>query len=142
LEKNYNEKKAIKIDTKLKDTNKELGMLRFKISKLYNDRLQEVVSEENYKKRYDALINKRKELTEKLDALEKEKEKIKDNDEIVIKIEKVKNILKNINKDTLSEEDIGELIKRIEINHNSIHIFYNFESMKAKKIPVKIEHSE
>ena len=48
----------------------------------------------------------------------------------------------HINKDTLSEEDIGELIKRIEINHNSIHIFYNFESMKAKKIPVKIEHSE
>ena len=142
LIKNYNEKKAIKIDTKLKDTNKELGMLRFKISKLYNDRLQEVVSEENYKKRYDALINKRKELTEKLENLEKEKEKIKDNDEIVIKIEKVKNILKNINKDTLSEEDIGELIKRIEINHNSIHIFYNFESMKAKKIPVKIEHSE
>ena len=82
-------------------------MLRYKISKLYNDRLQEVVSEENYKKRYDALINKRKELTEKLDDLEKEKEKIKDNDEIVIKIEKVKNILKNINKDTLSEEDIG-----------------------------------
>ena len=138
--KEYEDKKIVKIDTKLRNTNKELGMLRFKISKLYNDRLQEKISEESYKIHYSTLINKRKELTEKLDNLENEKEKIKNNDEIIIKIQKVKNILKNIDKNNLSDEDIGELIKRIEINQDTVHIFYNFENMESKEIPVVIEH--
>ncbi len=137
LMKKYNGIKIEQIDIKLKEFNKELGMIRFKISKLYNDRLQESVSEENYKKSYNELIKKRKELTEDIENLENEKERITNDDENIERIKKVKKILRNIKKDTLSEEDISELIEKIEIYEDHIHIYYRFEKMPSKIISCK-----
>lgn len=135
LMKKYNMIKLNEIDNKLKEFNKELGMTKFKISKLYNDRLQESISEENYKKIYNELINSRKELTENIEMLENEKNNINDDSKTKSKITKIKKILKNLDKEFLTEEDIGELIEKIYLYDNHIHIFYKFE-----KIPSRIIH--
>lgn len=136
LMKKNNDIKIKKIDSQLKDLNKELGLLKFKISKLYNDRLQESISEENYIKLYKELIQKRKVINEMIEMLEDEKEKV-NCDENISKIKRVKKILKNLNKDILSSEDISELIKKIEVCENNIHIYYKFDKMPSKKISYK-----
>lgn len=134
LMKKYNMIKVNEIDNKLKELNKELGMLKFKISKLYNDRLQESVSEENYKKLYNDLTKSRKELSEDIENLENEKAKINSDSENISKIKEIKKILKNLDKEVLTEEDIGELIEKIYVYRDHIHIFYKFEKIPSKKI--------
>jgi len=133
LMKKNNDMKIKKIDNQLKDLNKELGLLKFKISKLYNDRLQESILEENYKKLYKELIQKRKDINDIIENLESEKEKINSDDNIA-KIKKIKKILKNINKESLSKEDISELVNKIEVYENYIHIYYKFEKIPHRKI--------
>ena len=125
----------------LKEFNKELGMIKFKISKLYNDRLQETISEENYKEIYNKLIKSRKELSENMKILENEKNNINKDSENISNIKEIKKILKNLDGTSLTEEDIGELIEKIYLYDNHIHIFYKFEKMPSKIIPVNIERS-
>lgn len=134
LMKKYNMIKINEIDDKLKELNKELGMLKFRISKLYNDRLQESISEENYKKLYDELTKSRKELSEDIEGLKNEKVKINSDSENISKIKEIKKILKNLDKEILTEEDIGELVEKIYVYRDHIHIFYKFEKIPSKKI--------
>ena len=114
--------------------NKKLGMIKFKISKLYNDRLQNNIDEELYKNTYKQLTEKRAELNESLETLETSKKKIIDENESMEKFEIIKKILKNLDKDTLSPEDISELIEKILIYSDHIHIFYKFKKMPPKII--------
>lgn len=134
LIKKYNEIKISQIDIRLKEINKELGILRFKISKIYNDRLQGDVSDEGYIKSYNLLTTTRKELSDKVEILENKKKRIKNEDENIQKINDIKKILKKLDNETLTQEDIGELIEKIEIYENNIHIFYKFETMETKII--------
>ena len=134
LMKKYNVIKVKEIENKLKEQNKELGVLRFKISKLYNDRLQENISEEKYKKIYNELSKERNEKIKEIESLESEKKKINNDDENISKIEEAKQILKKIDKGSLTEKDIGELIEKIYVYKNQIHIFYKFEKMLSQKI--------
>lgn len=134
LMKKYNMIKVSEIDNKLKELNKELEMLKFRISKLYNDRLQENTSEENYKKLYNDLTKSRKELSEDIENLESKKVKINNDSENISKIKEIKNILKNLDKEILTEEDIGKLIEKIYVYKDHIHIFYKFEKMPSKRI--------
>lgn len=136
LMKKYNEAEISAIDDKLEEYNKQLGMLKFKISKLYNDRLVGNISEVNYKKIYTDLADKRKEITSIVYTLENKRQKLNNEDESADKIEKVKMILRNFNRDTLSDDDVSELIEKIEIYENYIEIYYKF-----KKIPAVIECS-
>lgn len=133
LIKKYNEIKINQIDSKLKELNKELGIIRFKISKLYNDRLQENISNDSYIKSYNLLTETRKELNNQIETLEDKKKIINNEDDNIQKIGDIKKILENLDKDTLTNEDISELIERIEIYEDSIQIFYKFETMKAEK---------
>ena len=132
--KKYNMIKINEIDDKLKELNKELRILKFKISKLYNDRLQENISEENYKKVYNDLTKSRKELTEGIESLENEKVNLHNDSKNISKIKEIKKKLKNLNKEILTEEDIGELIEKIYLYKDYIHIFFKFEKIPSKKI--------
>ena len=136
LLKKYNDMKIEQIDIKLKGLNKDLGMLRFKIGKLYNERLQDSISEEFYKTKYKELTENRNNLNSLINELEEEKISLNNDKANIDKIKKVKKILKNINKDVLTEEDISELIKKIEVYENCIHIYYNFKNMETDIIPV------
>ena len=104
----------------------------------------EIISK-NIKKLRTSAKYSQEEMAEKLSCsrefisrVENRKEKISlNNDKANIdKIKKVKKILKNINKDVLTEEDIAELIKKIEVYENCIHIYYNFKNMETDIIPV------
>lgn len=129
--KKYNMTKINEIDNKLKELNKELEMLKFRVSKLYNDRLQENISEENYKKSYNELTDKRKQLVRYIQDLEGKKIEINTNKGL-LKIEEIQRILKKLDKNTLTEEEIGKLISKIYINKNYIHIFYKFKIQSVK----------
>ncbi len=133
----YNDMKIKDIDDELKILNKDLGILKFKISKLYSDRLQESISEETYKNKYKDLTDKRTELKETIKKLEEDKDRLNSENKNAVKIKQIKKILKNINKDTLSMEDVGELIEKINVFENNIHIFYKFENMPSKIISCK-----
>ena len=132
---NFNTQKKARVDYKMENTNKELRLLRFKITKLYNDRLQDNVTEEDYKISYTKLTKMRKELEETIRNLENERNEIENNTENISKIKKAKKGLKNLSKETLREEDIDKLIEKIEVNEECIHIFYKF-----KKMPSRIAH--
>lgn len=129
LIKKCNDIKISQIETTLKSINKDLNMIRFKISKIYNDRLQESISEEEYIKVYYNLNEKRNIMVSDIQKLEKEKEEIHDENKNVEKIEKIKKIIKNINQETLSQADLDDLIEKIEIYENNIQIYYKFKKM-------------
>ena len=82
------------------------------------------------------LTENRNNLNSLINELEEEKISLNNDKANIDKIKKVKKILKNINKDILTEEDISELIKKIEVYENCIHIYYNFQNMNTDIIPV------
>ena len=127
----YSKIKENEIDSKLKECNKEQGIIKSKISKLYNDRLLENISEENYKKTYEELTRSRKDLSEKIEILNSEKKNIHNESKNLLKIKEIKNIFKNLNKDFLTNEDIGELIEKIYLYDNYIHILYKFKKISC-----------
>lgn len=96
LIKRYNNLKTKQIDDKLKEINKNLGIVRFKISKLYNDRLQENIDEQTYKKSYEILTKSRNEITGLIEKLENDKKQF--SDESISKYKKVKKTLKELDK--------------------------------------------
>ena len=134
LIKKYNDMKIRDIDNELKTLNKDFEILKFEISKLYSNRLQESISEESYQNKYKDLTNKRIELNRTIKRLKEDKENIKNESKNTVKINQIEKILKNINKDTLSLEDVGELIEKIDIFEKKIHIFYKFENITSKFI--------
>ena len=110
----------------------ELGRVNFRITSLYNQRLSENINEDEYKKRYNALAEQRKNTTEKISQTEKE---IEDNKLKLNTLSKKKSILKKISKlekEDFKNFDVGELIKKIEVFKREIYIYFNF--MEVGKI--------
>ena len=104
----------------------ELGRVNFRITSLYNQRLSENINEDEYKKRYNALAEQRKNTTEKISQTEKE---IEDNKLKLNTLSKKKSILKKISKlekEDFKNFDVGELIKKIEVFKREIYIYFNF----------------
>ena len=52
----------------------------------------------------------------------------------MLRIKKVKKILKKLDKESLSEDDIGEMIDKIYLYEDYIHIFYKFQDIQSKII--------
>ena len=134
LIKKYNEIKLEANHEEMKKISRKTSEIAFKISKLYNDRLSGNITEEEYKNIYSKFTYEREQLTKDKEFLENEIEEMKNSDENIKKYKKVKSLLKKINKNTLTEEDVSELIDRIEIGNNEIHIFYKFEKMDSSII--------
>ena len=137
LIKKYNEIKANKFDENIEQLNKELGMIKFKISKLYNDRLQNAITEESYKDTYKKLTEKRKRISDLIKKTEEERDIILNENETIKKLRHIKKILNNLNSDSLSSEDITELIEKILVYHDKIHIFLKFKKIKPETISCK-----
>ena len=83
---------------------------------------------------YNSLTKRRKELSEDIEILENEKNNINNDSENISKIKEVKKVLKNLDKEFLTDEDIGEIIEKIYLYDNHIQIFYKFEKMPSKII--------
>ncbi len=126
LYKRYVKNTVSKLDEELNDLKISFEQLKFRITSLYNQRLMEKISEEDYKNKYTNLSNQRKELTEKIAAKEKKIEK--ENNKLNT-LEKKKSILKKIEK--LEKKDfqninMNELIEKIEVYKNEINVKFNF----------------
>ena len=111
---------------KLKAT---LDKINFKITSLYNQRLSDKITEEEYKSRYKVLLEKRKELSE--DITDKEIE-IKNKNKELNTLSQKKSVLKKIEK--LEKKDFKdikfeELIKRIEVFDKEISVKFNFSDI-------------
>lgn len=130
----HNEIKINEIKNDIKKLSNDIRKINFEISKLYNQRLLEDISEEEYANSYKKVVQIRKELNNEMKNKEEELSQIEINGETNQKYEKAKKILKYLNTESLSEEDIGELIDRIEISGHNIHISYKFEDMESDTI--------
>lgn len=130
--KNYlNRKKIIEDDMK---------KITQKIYSMYNDKLNEKNTEE-YMNRYSLLNAQRKqkknELKEIEELIEAERDIITSEKNKAVRIEQIKNILDN----SIDSENIGELIKRIEINNKSVFIKYSFSSANREYSVIEL-HNE
>lgn len=134
LIKKYNNMKIKAFQKELNNINKELSIITFKISKLYNDRLLENINEDEYKSAYLKLVEERKIKTSEVNKLTNTIEELDTSCDEINEYKRIKNALKRLKKDTLTEEDIGQLIDKIEIYDNEIHIFYKFRNMESQKI--------
>lgn len=105
---------------------KNLGRINFRITSLYNQRLSNNISEDEYKDRYSTLLNQRKDAQDKINCIEKE---IEDNKLKLNTLKEKKNILKKISKiekEDLKNFNMEELIKKIEVFKNEVYIYFNF----------------
>lgn len=122
--KKYNSLKIEELMAKSKEQDMEARKVTFKILKLYNDKLNGKISEEEYKKQYLQLLENRKKAN-----IEKE------NTDLEIKNFQNNNINNKINKtieqltsEDLTSEDIEQLIKKIELGKDYINIYYKFKA--------------
>lgn len=134
LIKKYNNIKLDAYQKELDCLKGKTSEIAFKISKIYNEKLSDKISEDEYKSSYLKLTKERERLTKEKEILDLEIEILKNSDETIKKYKKVKSILRKLKKNTLTEEDIGELVDRIEIDENNIHIFYKFKKMGSNTI--------
>ena len=118
----------------------EIKKITQKIYSMYNDRLNNKNSEE-YMNTYSFFKIKRNQKKSELKEIEEliinEREMVTNGRNKTEKIEQIKNILN----DSLDSENVQELIKRIEINNNSIFVKYSF-SIASKDYSVVELHNE
>lgn len=126
LYKKYTENVLKDKKEQLEELNLELGRMNFRITSLYNQRLSEKLTEEEYKNRYVALSNQRKELNEKISQAEKE---IEETQTKLNTLKQKNTILKKIcklEKEDLRNFDMNKLIQRIEVFKKEIDVHFNF----------------
>jgi len=133
LLKKYSENKIENIKKDNKRLEDELKKITLKISKLYNERLAETITTEDYQKIYMELKLKRTSIEETIKDKNNEILKYSNQKDGIEKLKKIRVSLKHINNKTLIEEELNQIIKRIDINPNGLKIRYNFSDFKKEK---------
>lgn len=133
--KRYNTVKIKELTKDLKDKDMDLRRVTFKVSKLYNDRLSGEIKEEEYKKQYEVLVAERKEIEISIEKTKQDLEEFKKRgEELNLKTDIVKELMKKISKNEITDEDAKKIIKKIEIGNEFIIIHFNFSDTDDKKI--------
>jgi len=126
LYKRFSQNKMKDLDYENKELKQTLDKLNFKIASLYNQRLLEKIDEEEYKVRYTALSNQRKELEKQIENRENEVNNEKAKIDSLKQKNKVMKKLQNIDKKDFNNINIKEIIERIEVYKNEVNIRFNF----------------
>ena len=106
----------------------EKRKILFKISSLYNDRLDKKINDEQYKSNYDILINERNKIDKLLQESKENKKLIsKEEKEEKEKYKEIKKMYRKMSINELEKEDLKKLIKKIELINDTINIEYNFK---------------
>lgn len=132
--KKYTENVIKVLEEDLKQLNISLGQINFRITSLYNQRLSEKVSEDDYKNRYNTLIEQRKDLSDNIADKEKE---IKNEKNKLNTLNEKKSILKKIerlDKRDFKNVNFEELIEKIEVFKKEIQVNFNFEEVGKFKV--------
>lgn len=137
--KKYNNLKLKELESKYKEQEMALRKTTFKISQLYNDRLNEEISEYDYKKQYEYLLEERKQYNNEKNDTEQEIEKFKDKNINIGKSNQVKKIIKSLTNESLTSEDIEKLITKIELGKCFIYIHYKFKDIDRQRLPTTLD---
>ena len=132
--KKYNSLKIEELMAKSKELDMEARKATFKISKLYNDRLNGEISEEEYKKQYLQLLEDRKKANIEKENTDLEIKNFQNKNNDMNKTNKIKKIIKSLTSEDLAPEDIEQLIAKIELGKGYIYIHYKFEDIDDQKI--------
>lgn len=115
---------------KIKNLENELEIIRKKIRTLYNDKLNEIIEEEDYLIFSKNLIEERKRLEKNIDELNSEikSEQYYDEEEIKISIDK---IIKKYKKESVhSKEILNQLVKKVSVDEDkNVIIYFNFKEL-------------
>ena len=129
----YHNIKIQELTDKIKGQDKELRKIMFKISQLYNDRLNGAINEEQYKEQYKIYINNREEIEKNKKKMEIELKFFKNTDiQQTSKKNIIKDFLNKIKNNDFTSEDAKEIIKNIEIGKGFIIIHFNFSDIEEK----------
>lgn len=136
-----------KYEKSLQSLEYDIRDINFKLDKMYNDRLNDVITDEDYKRYSANFIKDRERLQNEKVELES---KIKDLEQNITYSEKEDDDLKKAIKDFLSMKEITKinlyrLIKKIEIDKDkNVYIYFNFSKLNIinQNIDEFIEISE
>ncbi len=106
---------------------KEKNKIMFKISALYNDRLEHKINEEQYKNYYKELINERNKLDKQLEDILKNEQMADNESEIKKNIKRIRKIYKKMDINKFEKEDFKFLINKIELGDDIIEIDFKFK---------------
>lgn len=106
---------------------REKGKVMFKISSLYNDRLEHKINEEEYKNHYKELINERNKLDKQLEDILKNEQMIENSSEIRENIKQIRKAYKKITINKFDKDDFKFLINKIELGNDIIKIDFKFK---------------
>lgn len=122
-----------RLEEKLNQINEQLKVINKKISTLYNDRLNELIEEQDYRMFSENMINERKKLEELQLSTQKEIDEFNknaDNKELQTKLNNI--IKKVVEQKELKKEDIQQLVNKIEIDKDkNVLIHFNFYELNC-----------
>ena len=118
---------------KLNKLNNDLEKLNKKISILYNDKLNGLLQEQDFKLFSENLVNERYRIEQLLSETQKELDNFKDNGITNrIKLDMQKNIKRILKNKEFSKETITQLVNKIEIDKdNHAVIYFNFHELNC-----------
>lgn len=131
--KKYKNKKLNSIEQNKRKLEKQKFDITFKISELYNDRLDKKINDEQYQIKYKLLVNERKNVDELLNNLEKNKQMIENENEIKEKINQIKKVYRSFSVNELNKEDLSFLIRKIELTNDAIKVYFTFKEIKTTR---------
>ena len=122
-----------RLEEKLNQINEQLNVINKKISTLYNDRLNELIEEQDYRMFSENMIKERKKLEELQLSTRKEINEFNKNADNKELQSKLKNIIKKVvEQKELKKEDIQQLVNKIEIDKDkNVLIHFNFYELNC-----------
>lgn len=124
--KKYAEQRLRPIKNKEKELEKEKKNVMFKISALYNERLDKKISENEYQNKYKVLIDERNRIDKSLEENSNNEQIIENEGKLKDDLKKIKKAYRNLSLEKFTKEDLKALIKRITLSGKEIKIEYTF----------------
>ena len=123
------EDKKLDLETKIKNYKTQIEKETRKLELLYEDRLAEIITVENYIENAKRIKNDVKDLQERIKELEKE---LNGEDKQIDKEEKLNSLVDEfLNMEKPNKEIIREFIERIEIHSDKqVDIYFNFKPLQ------------
>ena len=123
------EDKKLDLETKIKNYKTQIEKETRKLELLYEDRLAEIITVENYIENAKRIKNDVEDLQERIKELEKE---LNGEDKQIDKEEKLNNLVDEfLNMEKPNKEIIREFIERIEIHSDKqVDIYFNFKPLQ------------
>lgn len=114
------------IKNKQKELEKEKKSIMFKISVLYNERLDKKISETEYQNRYKSLILERNKIDKSLEENMNNEQLIENEGKLKDDLKKIKKAYRKLSLDKFTKDDLKSLIKKITLSDEEINIEYTF----------------